>query len=393
MKRHLPILVLLVCTIVAGIALGAVIKETKQGKSIEFYTNESGTTEKKAEITPAGVLQVNEIKDLAGTGTPPGQVPIGGMVAVMPSTHANVWQPPATGAIKDGFMRADGHTITAQNVTDGSLIPEGISLPNMVDRFTRGTAATSGTALGSDSVTPTGTVSQPTFTGDAEARSLWLKADQAISGTVKEHYHSTSGPGSTLAVVSLGTTNRGGGSFASTTHYHGVPGHFHGKGDLNIPSPAGYHSHDTTFGNITVQSGSGIGIIDNAGSTIHSRTSGASSFYHQHPNSEFSGSVGNTSGSNGDGSFDTASITGTASASTDISHGHGISGAIGDVTSGRNGDEDQALDFNANNNNMNQWAAAGSYTPSGTVSQPTFTGNSQDNKPAYMTVVWVIRVK
>jgi len=77
----------------------------------------------------------------------PGAVPIGGMVAIMPNTNANAWQPPATGVIKEGFMRANGHTITAQNVTDGSKFPAGTVLPNMVGNFPKG-ANTSNAATG-----------------------------------------------------------------------------------------------------------------------------------------------------------------------------------------------------------------------------------------------------
>ena len=80
----------------------------------------------------------------------PGQVPLGGMIAVMPTMHANAWQPPATGAIKDGFMRADGATVSAQNVTDGSQFPAGTVLPNMVSAFPRGATTSAVAATGSD---------------------------------------------------------------------------------------------------------------------------------------------------------------------------------------------------------------------------------------------------
>lgn len=79
----------------------------------------------------------------------PGAVPIGGMVAVMPSTHANAWQPPTSGEIKDGFMRADGATIDATDVSNGSLFPAGTVLPNMKEKYPRGNI-TSGSTGGAN---------------------------------------------------------------------------------------------------------------------------------------------------------------------------------------------------------------------------------------------------
>ena len=80
----------------------------------------------------------------------PGMVPVGGMVTVMPNIQGtDAWQPPATGVIKDGFMRADGHIITAQNVTDGSKLRAGTTLPNMIAKFPRGNT-TSGTTGGNN---------------------------------------------------------------------------------------------------------------------------------------------------------------------------------------------------------------------------------------------------
>ena len=79
-----------------------------------------------------------------------GLVPIGGMVAVMPSVHTRAWLPPATGKIKDGFMRADGHTITAQNVVEGSLFPAGTVLPNMIAKYPRGSSTSGNTGGNND---------------------------------------------------------------------------------------------------------------------------------------------------------------------------------------------------------------------------------------------------
>jgi hypothetical protein len=91
-------------------------------------------------------LQVDKIVNLAGTSGAPGMVPIGGMVAVMPNTHASAWQPPVSGAIKDGFMRADGSVVpTCSDCT----IPAGTTLPNMTTRYVKG-STTSGTTGGAN---------------------------------------------------------------------------------------------------------------------------------------------------------------------------------------------------------------------------------------------------
>ena len=169
MRRNLNVIGLLVLTLIAGLAFGTIIKETKQGQSIEFYTNESGTVAKSAELTSSGTLKVNEVTDLAGTGTPPGMIPIGGMVAVMPGV-TGAWQPPATTVVKDGFMRADGAT-----VADAASPMNGQVLPNMVNSFARGATTSSITPVGgSDSSTPTGTNTGSAFNGDAINKSTWL---------------------------------------------------------------------------------------------------------------------------------------------------------------------------------------------------------------------------
>jgi hypothetical protein len=76
----------------------------------------------------------------------PGAVPIGGMVAVMPTMDAvNAWQPAASGSIKDGFMRADGSQINAGHIALGCKIALNTFLPNMVAKFAKGNATSGGT--------------------------------------------------------------------------------------------------------------------------------------------------------------------------------------------------------------------------------------------------------
>ena len=78
----------------------------------------------------------------ATTVNAPGFVPLGGMIAVTPAIDTvNSWQPPATGVIKDGFMRADGATVPSGQ---GSPL-QGKALPNMQtgNKYPRGSTATS----------------------------------------------------------------------------------------------------------------------------------------------------------------------------------------------------------------------------------------------------------
>jgi len=80
-------------------------------------------------------LKVGSVKSVDGSGPAPGGVPIGGVVAVVPNIHANLWQPPATGVIKDGFMRANGAAVPA---CSDCKIPTGTVLPDMVGKYIKG---------------------------------------------------------------------------------------------------------------------------------------------------------------------------------------------------------------------------------------------------------------
>lgn len=98
--------------------------------------------------TTANTTTVNATTVNATNIIAPGFVPLGGMIAVTPAIDTvNSWQPPATGVIKDGFMRADGNTVPSGQ---GSPL-QGKALPNMgttsggVNRYPRGSAATSWT--------------------------------------------------------------------------------------------------------------------------------------------------------------------------------------------------------------------------------------------------------
>lgn len=101
-------------------------------------------------------------------------------------------------------------------------------------------------------------------------------------------------------------------------HTHNVPAHYHGKGTLAIGT-SGSHSHTYTWRDASSGSGtaSPAGNNDPGGPGSNSTSSNS----HTHPNADFTGSVGNTAGSNGDSAFTSAApstnTSGSASPSTD----------------------------------------------------------------------------
>jgi hypothetical protein len=104
-----------------------------------------------------------------GTWQGPGSVPVGGMVAVMPNIDTtNAWQPPASGVIKDGFMRADGTTITQAHVNAGTRLVVGTVLPNMVGKYPRGNT-TSGTTGGANTQESNVAATWPSYSVDGHS--------------------------------------------------------------------------------------------------------------------------------------------------------------------------------------------------------------------------------
>ena len=171
----------------------------KANKELRVDTIKDSTGNAALTLTAgAGVaVQVNKelwvatIRDSTGVTSPPGMVPVGGLVAVMPNIQlTDAWQPPATGVIKDGFMRANGHIITAQNVIDGSKLRAGTVLPNMETKYLRGNS-TSGTTNGSNSVSAS-------FSG--------TPATYSVSVPVHSHGFSLSAAGQTLGSTVLSST-------------------------------------------------------------------------------------------------------------------------------------------------------------------------------------------
>ncbi len=271
----------------------------------------------------------------------PGSVPIGGMVAVMPNIQASdAWQPPASGVIKDGFMRADGHTITAQNVTDGSKLRAGTVLPSMTAKYPRGNT-TSGTTGGANTYTPVGT--------------------NAVSNV----------PASGLSF-----------SGSPATYSVSVPGHYHGMGTGANLSVDINHDHPNTAvsGAVVPYSGStsawvsGGGVVTfvGGGASGTIAVSGGLGTWGK----EWTVTSNINHGHSWSGSVDLPALGVTAKTPT---------GSIGLVTGGSNGN----AAFSASGTNT----PSGSITGTATAAAQAFTGTQGNNEPAYVETVWVIRVK
>jgi hypothetical protein len=228
------------------------------------------------------------------------------MVVVMPNVSGNAWQPPVVGAIKDGFMRADGTVITVTHVSQGCVFAAGTVLPNMVQKYPRGNI-TSGTTGGANTFTPAGT----------NAASNVPASGLTFSGT-------------------------------SGTYTVSVPAHYHGFG-----------------------TGSGLG----NGEHTHSQMNVYLNYHTGSTGSEWHP----TAATSGNSTLTKTGLIGSGES------GHGHTGTIGLVTGGSNGNA--------------AFSASGSNTPAGTIAgsataaAQAFTGTAANSEPAYVEVVWVIRVK
>jgi hypothetical protein len=230
-----------------------------------------------------------------------------------------------------------------------SAIPDGWNLcdgnngtPDLRERFIKGAAAgiNPGATGGSATHTPTGTVSQPTFAGDA-----------------------------------LSTHSHGTGTYATSAH----------SGTAVADHAA--HTHSVTS-NVTV---------DNHASHTHTYTEVPN---HVHVQSVNSGTTGGLSG-----------YTPDTSTSTSTSSGYSTANPTGGVATGTTNGPGAALTHTVNNNAVTSGnpsatlthsvtqpsahtlsgssSAVSAGTPAGTVSQPTFTGDSQNTEPVYFSLAFI----
>lgn len=308
---------------------------------------------KKVHASDTLVLPKVKVESFSSdSASSPGFVPIGGMVTVMPNIDAvNAWQPPASGVIKDGFMMADGTAITSGHVTSGCKLAVGTILPNMTQKYPRGNT-TSGTTGGNNLYTPAGTNS----TSNVPASGLSFSGSPtSYSVSVPGHSHGMTAS-STLAVsishdhVAESFTSGG----VSANHTHG--GTTNAGGSTDSYGHAYARLSSSLFYGPLPASGTGTGIQE-AGTHAHSFTTGNQSVDHTHTTS--------------------VNLSAFSGSSTP-------SGRIGLVTGGQNGD----AAFTASGNNT----PSGSITGTATAAAQTFIGTQASNEPAYVEVIWVIRV-
>jgi len=176
-------------------------------------------------------VRVNSIGGISGVGPTLGGVPVGGVVAVVPNLHANLWQPPATGVVKDGFMRADGNSVPG-GCTD-CKIPPLTTLPNMVGKYVKGGTTTSGTTTTVSDLTITAAqMPQFSFTNNATTGMVDITGNTPVTHNHNiDHTHSVSNTTTTHA--------------HAQTHSHGIDfntdgGHAH---SVTLPGTVGSHSH------------------------------------------------------------------------------------------------------------------------------------------------------
>lgn len=284
------------------------VKWVKTGAGTDFNVNTQTTGDTpplgfSITITSAGLLQCTlpsitgfsyaEINyainaPAVGSAAVVGQVPLGGLVAVMPNIDAiNAWQPPATGVIKDGFMRADGTIINAGHVSLGCLLAVGTVLPSMTAKYLKGNT-TSGATNGSNIVTAS-------FAGTSSSYSV----------SVPAHYHGI-GTGSLSAAGQSHTGSSGG----DGAHGHGMVAGAH----ILAQEISGDDPHLVSLGNYARWGGSW------SDAPAHSHT-----ITHTHGPSAVTGTVGLVAGQDGNAPI-TATGSNTPAGSVTISPSSGTAG-------------------------------------------------------------------
>lgn len=278
-----------------------------------------------------------------------GSVPIGGMVAVTPNTHANAWQPPADcSTIKDGFMRTSTAAGVACNVPACSdcIIPTGTTLPNMYQKYARGGGTSGSTGGANTQASNVAVATQPAINNHSftqpSAHAITQPAinnhtftqPSAHSITIPGHYHSMS-TGSTLSASTTNSTHAH--TSASNWSYLAV-----NKPGSGAAAQGSYYAQDT--------------VVNTGPDGSHSHI--------------ITGSLGLvTGGSNGDAGFSPSSISNNHS-------GGGVDG--------------HSLSQNVALTNNHSGGGVDGHSLSQNV---TLTNNTVNNEPSYLEVVWVIRVK
>jgi hypothetical protein len=218
-----------------------------------------------------------------------------------------------------------------------------------------------GTTGGSDGVTPSGTVSQPTFTGSSSTTSAQTVSWPA--GVPTETAVSAGTPAGTNGAITAGTPAGTNSAPAFSGSAWAAPA---------IAWPAGVPTYTGALGTLAVTAHTVV-------STKQGSSSGNVVTTATHA---FTGVPGGTvawpAGVPTNGAYTPAgtvaapTFTGTALAT----HNH-------DFTGTALGTHSHAISWPAGV----PTTSTGTVTPAGTISQPTFTGASLDNRPAYINVI------
>lgn len=224
-----------------------------------------------------------------------------------------------------------------------------------------------GTVGGSDTITPTGTVSTPTFTGSA------LSAHLHGAGTYAPSAHSGA------AVDTHASHTHDYTQVLNHTHVVDVtdPGHTHTQNAHNHTQDA--HTHTQNAHSHTVTS------VGSAATGSTTNLTGASD------TSSTTATAANATATN-----QNATATNQAATATNIANTTGVTASTqtpaGGVATGTTAGPSAALTHNVTQPGTHTMSGSsesvGAGTPSGTISQPTFTGTQFDNRPAYAKVIF-----
>lgn len=151
-----------------------------------------------------------------------GLLPIGSIIAVMPSTHSAAWQPPADcSTIKNGWMRttsAAGVSCVVPTCLD-CVIPAGTTLPNLHQRYVKG--GVSGTTGGANTQASNVSIANHTLSSSNVAQVTGsFTSSYANFGPVTLGYRDYNNSGCTGPIN--GYSYLGGGSYSLNNHTHTI---------------------------------------------------------------------------------------------------------------------------------------------------------------------------
>lgn len=223
-------------------------------------------------------------------------------------------------------------------------------------KMLRGTLAATGnvgTSAGSDSITPTGTNSAPTFTGDAlsthtHGAGSFSAAAQTFTGS------SGTVPAETISYPANVPTFSG-------TPFSSVINHTH---TINVTDPG--HTHVQNVNSATT------GPLNGYGVDTSTNTSSASGYSTASATTGITATSSNPAGG-------VASITPAGTVAWPANPP--TNGTVSFTPAGTNGSSSVS----------GTSAATSAGTPTGTNSAPTFTGDAFDNRPAYTNVIFCQR--